>query len=136
MGPVVTTVGAQILTKRAGKAAGSPSLAGTLRLFASNVQIDLDSVAADFVESSFTGYSRRAVGNDSFDPVTIDSGVSVAPNTGNPFSWLTGSAASVWGWLYVLDTGELLSGETFSAVATLLAGTTFLLAVSLTGEPA
>lgn len=133
--PVVTIVGAQILTRRAAKLAGAPSLAGTVRLFTSNTTPTGSSVASDFTEATFAGYARRAVANDSFDPVTVVSGVSVAPNTANPFLWTPGSDQDVHGWLYVLDSGELLSAEKFDAALEFVAGSTFQLALSLTGQP-
>lgn len=134
--PVVTLVGVNILTARAGKVSGAPSLAGTLRLFTDDLDVEVTSVPADFTEATFTGYARIVVGDDSWEPAALDGSTSVAPNTGNPFTWTAGSAQTVQGWLYVLDSGELLAGQHYDDAHDLVAGAVIQIAASLTGEPA
>jgi hypothetical protein len=134
--PVVTLAGLNILTARAGKVTGAQSLAGTMRLFTSDQDVLPDSVAADFTEATFVGYARIVVGEDSWQPAALDGSTSVAPNTGNPFEWMAGSAETVQGWLYVLDSGELLAGQHYTDAHDLVAGAVLQIAASLTGDAA
>ena len=134
--PVVTTQGSLILTARAGNRSIAFSLAGTLRLFTSDTTPTVDSVVGDFTEATFSGYSRRAVANDSFQPAALDGGDAVAPNTGNPFQWTCGTTGqTVRGWLYVANTGELIVAEKFTNPQVLTDGVRLTLEVSLVGTP-
>lgn len=136
MPPVVTRVGASILTARAGQRSGAPSIAGTLRFFTSATDPTVNSVPGDFTEATFGGYARKAVADDSFTPTALDDGHAVAPDTGNEFTWVVGATGqTVTGWLYVLSSGELLVAERFATPQVLVAGATFKLAVFLTGAP-
>lgn len=136
MPPIVTYAAADVLTARAGQRAGAPSIAGTLRLFTSATTPNHLSVPGDFTEVAVAGYARQAVTDDSFSPTTPNPPHSIAPDTGNPFTFGPyGAGVTIRGWFYVMTNAGEVIAERFTTPIVLAAGARCQIALSLTGAP-
>ena len=94
----------------------------TLKLYKNDVTPSAASVAGDFTEADFGGYTAKTLAANSWNAATVSSGVATATYAQQTFT-ANATGAAVYGWFVVNSAGALIAAGRFGSAITIVSGT-------------